>query len=47
LQDANKPAAPVNARAQIIAFGKPDAVEPKPAGPAAAKKGAAPAKKKH
>jgi outer membrane protein OmpA-like peptidoglycan-associated protein len=47
LQDANKPAAPVNARAQIIAFGKPDVVEPKPAAPAAAKKGAAPAKKKH
>jgi OmpA-OmpF porin, OOP family len=47
LQDANKPAAPVNARAQIIAFGRPDAVEPKPAAPAAAKKGAAPAKKKH
>jgi OOP family OmpA-OmpF porin len=46
LQDANKPAAPVNARAQIIAFGKPDVVEPKPAAPAAAKKGAAPAKKK-
>jgi OOP family OmpA-OmpF porin len=46
LQDANKPAAPVNARAQIIAFGKPDVAEPKPAAPAAAKKGAAPAKKK-
>jgi outer membrane protein OmpA-like peptidoglycan-associated protein len=46
LQDSNKPAAPVNARAQIIAFGKPDVVEPKPAAPAAAKKGAAPAKKK-
>jgi OmpA-OmpF porin, OOP family len=47
LQDANKPAAPVNARAQIVAFGKPDVVEPKPAAPAAAaKKGAAPAKKK-
>jgi OOP family OmpA-OmpF porin len=47
LQDANKPAAPVNARAQIIAFGKPDVAEPKPGTPAAAaKKGAAPAKKK-
>lgn len=47
LQDANKPAAPVNARAQIVAFGKPDVVEPKPAAPAAAaKKGVAPAKKK-
>lgn len=48
LQDANKPAAPVNTRAQIISFGKPDVVEPKPAAPAtAAKKGTAPAKKKH
>ena len=46
LQDSNKPAAPVNARAQIIAFGKPDVVEPKPAAAAATKKGAAPAKKK-
>lgn len=46
LQDSNKPASPVNARAQIIAFGQPDVVEPKPAAPAAAKKGAAPAKKK-
>jgi outer membrane protein OmpA-like peptidoglycan-associated protein len=47
LQDSNKPASPVNARAQIISFGKPDVVEPKPAAPTAAKKGAAPAKKKH
>lgn len=47
LQDSNKPVSPVNTRAQIIAFGQPDAVEPKPAAaPAAAKKGAAPAKKK-
>jgi len=47
LQDSSKPASPVNARVQIIAFGQPDAVEPKPAAPAAAaKKGAAPAKKK-
>ena len=48
LQDANRPTSPVNARAQIIAFGKPEVVEPKPASPAAAaaKKGAAPAKKK-
>ena len=46
LQDSSKPASPVNARLQIIAFGQPDAVEPKPAAPAAAKKGAAPAKKK-
>lgn len=48
LQDSSKPASPVNARVQIIAFGQPDAVEPKPAVPAAAaKKGAAAAKKKH
>lgn len=48
LQDSNKPTSPVNARVQIIVFGQPDAVEPKPAAPAAAaKKGAAPAKKKH
>jgi OOP family OmpA-OmpF porin len=47
LQDSGKPASPVNARVQIIAFGQPDAAEPKPAAPAAAaKKGAAPAKKK-
>ena len=47
LQDSSKPASPVNARLQIIAFGQPDAVEPKPAAPAAAaKKGAASAKKK-
>ncbi len=48
LQDANRPTSPVNARAQIIAFGKPEVVEPKPASPAAAaaKKGAAPSKKK-
>ena len=47
LQDSSKPASPVNARMQIIAFGQPDAVEPKPAAQAAAaKKGAAPAKKK-
>jgi OmpA-OmpF porin, OOP family len=49
LQDSSKPAAPVNARVQIVAFGMPDAVEPKSVAPAAAaaKKGAAPAKKKH
>ena len=48
LQDANRPNSPANARAQIVAFGKPDVVEPKPATPAAAaaKKGAAPARKK-
>lgn len=47
LQDSAKPASPVNARLQIIAFGQPDVVEAKPAAPAAAaKKGAASAKKK-
>ena len=47
MQDSSKPSAPVNNRVQIIAFGKPDPVEAKPAAPAAAaKKGAAPAKKK-
>jgi outer membrane protein OmpA-like peptidoglycan-associated protein len=47
LQDGNKPTAPVNARVQIIAFGKPEIAEPKPATPAAAaQKGAAAAKKK-
>ena len=48
LQDANRPNSPANARAQIVAFGKPDVVEPTPATPAAAaaKKGAAPARKK-
>ena len=48
LQDSAKPSAPVNNRVQIIAFGKPDPVDAKPAAPAAAaKKGTAPAKKKH
>ena len=47
MQDANRPTSPVNARVQIVAFGKPEVVEPKPATPAAAaKKGTAPAKKK-
>jgi len=47
MQDSSKPTAPVNNRVQIFAFGKPDPVEAKPATPAAAaKKGAAPAKKK-
>jgi hypothetical protein len=46
LQDGNRPTAAVNARVQIIAFGKPEVAEPKPAAPAAAKKGAPAAKKK-
>lgn len=47
MQDSSKPSAPVNNRVQIVAFGKPDPVEAKPVAPvAAAKKGAAPAKKK-
>ena len=48
LQDVNRPAAPANARVQIIAIGKFETDDPaKPAAPAAsAQKGAA-AKKKH
>ena len=48
MQDSSKPNSPVNNRVQIIAFGQPD-LDVKPAAPAAAaaKKGAAPAKKKH
>jgi OmpA-OmpF porin, OOP family len=48
LQDANRPASPVNARAQIIAVGKMEIVDPtKPATPTATtQKGAAAAKKK-
>ena len=48
-QDVNRPAAPANARVQIIAFGKFETDDPaKPAAPAApAKKGAAAAKKKN
>jgi outer membrane protein OmpA-like peptidoglycan-associated protein len=47
LQDANKPASPANARAQVIAFGLMEVAEPKPATPAASgQKGAAAAKKK-
>jgi len=48
LQDTNRPAAPANARVQIIAIGKFETAEPaKPATPAApAQKGAAARKKK-
>ena len=48
-QDVNRPAAPANARVQIIAFGKFETDDPaKPATPAApAKKGAAAVKKKN
>ena len=48
LQDVNRPAAPVNARIQLVAFGKFETADPaKPATPtAAAPKGAAAAKKK-
>ena len=48
LQDVNRPAAPANARVQIIAIGKFETADPaKPATPAAAApKGAAAAKKK-
>ena len=47
LQDVNRPASPANARVQLIAVGKVEIAEPKPATPApAAQKGAAAAKKK-
>lgn len=41
LQDVNRPAAPVNARVQLILLGKFEPEPPKPATPAAAPKGAA------
>jgi OOP family OmpA-OmpF porin len=41
LQDTNRPAAPANARVQLILLGKFEAEPPKPATPAAAPKGAA------
>jgi hypothetical protein len=44
LQDVNRPAAPANARVQIIAIGKFETADP--ATPAAAPKGPAAAKKK-
>ena len=46
LQDVNRPASPANARVQLIAVGKFEAAEPKPAAAPAAQKGAAAAKKK-
>jgi len=47
LQDANRPASPANARAQIIAVGKMEIAEPKPAAATpAAQKGAAAKKKR-
>jgi len=46
LQDANRPASPVNARGQIIAVGMMEVAPAKPATPAAAQKGAAAKKKK-
>ncbi len=46
LQDGNRPTAPVNARVQIIAFGKPEIAEPKPATPATAAKKARPRPRK-
>ncbi|HMM91104.1 OmpA family protein [Bradyrhizobium sp.] len=41
LQDLNRPAAPANARVQLILLGKFETEPPKPAAPAAAPKGAA------
>jgi OOP family OmpA-OmpF porin len=41
LQDTNRPAAPANARVQLILLGKFETEPPKPAAPAAAPKGAA------
>jgi outer membrane protein OmpA-like peptidoglycan-associated protein len=46
LQDTNRPASPANARLQLIAVGKMEVAEPKPAAAPAAQKGAAAAKKK-
>ena len=47
LQDVNRPAAPANARVQIVAFGKFETDDPaKPATSAAGQKGAAAKKKK-
>lgn len=47
LQDGNRPTAPVNARVQLIAFGKMEIAEPKPTPAAPAKKGATAKKKRH
>jgi outer membrane protein OmpA-like peptidoglycan-associated protein len=46
LQDVNRPASPANARVLLIAVGKMEVAEPKPAAAPAAQKGAAAAKKK-
>jgi outer membrane protein OmpA-like peptidoglycan-associated protein len=46
LQDVNRPASPANARMQLIAVGKLEVAEPKPAAAPAVQKGAAAAKKK-
>jgi OmpA-OmpF porin, OOP family len=46
LQDTNRPAAPANARVQIIVVGRLEVAEPKPAAAPAAQKGAAAAAKK-
>ncbi len=46
LQDVNRPASPANARVLLIAVGKVEVAEPKPAAAPAAQKGAAAAKKK-
>jgi outer membrane protein OmpA-like peptidoglycan-associated protein len=46
LQDTSRPASPANARLQLIAVGKMEVAEPKPAAAPAAQKGAAAAKKK-
>jgi outer membrane protein OmpA-like peptidoglycan-associated protein len=46
LQDVNRPAAPANARVLLIAVGKLEVAEPKPAAAPAAQKGPAAAKKK-
>ena len=46
LQDVNRPASPANARVLLIAVGKMEVAEPKPAAAPAAQKGPAAAKKK-
>jgi outer membrane protein OmpA-like peptidoglycan-associated protein len=46
LQDVNRPASPANARVLLIAVGKLEVAEPKPAAAPAAQKGPATAKKK-
>jgi outer membrane protein OmpA-like peptidoglycan-associated protein len=46
LQDVSRPSSPANARVQLIAVGKMEIAEPKPAAAPTAQKGAAAAKKK-